>query len=278
MKKFVSSLLASAMIATSLTAVSSSAVGISSEIENSLSVSKTVLTSDLTADNGSVIPAGTVSISVSISNNSGFDSTMTKLELGDSYDVIVDKDSKPVINTGSAMGNSSVSSAENNNTVAVVSSSSIKNENDGLLFTLFANENNGDTDITVTDMEFSSIDESDSVTSISPYSSYYIIGDVNNDGRVNASDSSSVRNALYRCGKNRLTFLEVKSNLNEHFPKAVHYRCSDIWKDVDDDESNLSKTYLTTSAAEEILDYYAAISSGGDTSELSSFTGEKVYY
>lgn len=276
MKKLVSLIASTVLTVSSLTAVSSFAVN----NQNELSVSKTVLSSNVTADDGTVIPAGAVAINVNITDNCGFDSSMIKIDLGNNYDVINNAKDMPVLFIGSAMGESRVV-ASGDNTIAIVSASTSVTSNDGLLFTIFAYENETVTnnDITVIDSEFSVLAEEDLIPPCAVTSgASYVIGDVNESGSINSSDASQVLHAIsiheQSCDRNcvnpkMLPLEEAKLYQLFYFPNTTYgAEAADVFK--------VQK--ISEACADDILGYYSCISSGKNYSDYyMGHVGEKVY-
>jgi len=188
MKKFISTLSAIAVAATSLSAICVSAAD---NAENVLSTSTTVLTESITVD-GVVIPAGATAITVSISNNTGFDATTTKVELGSAYSIIESSSYRPVITSGSAVDDAAICAVDNDNAVTVSTLDSEKSYQDGALYTFYVNVDNtarGSNEISVNNVEFEA-------TRFDPSSYHY--GDLNNDGYITSVDASQVDYALER--------------------------------------------------------------------------------
>ena len=124
MKKLISAFVASVLSVSALSAVSAFAVETTSE--DNLSVSTKVLDEAITVDD-TVVSAGSVAITVNISDNSGFSSYSTKLELGSAYDIITDENNQPVVESGSVIGDSLVGSSCNDNVVVVSTASADEN-------------------------------------------------------------------------------------------------------------------------------------------------------
>ena len=265
MKKIMSILASAVLTVSSLSVISASAVE-----SNELSITKTPVTADTFADDGTVIPAGAVAINVNITNNSGFDSSMIKIELGDNYDIINNINENPALSVGSAMGESRVA-VSGNDTIAVVSASASETSADGLLFTVFAYENaTSDDDINVVDSEFSVCTEEDLVSPLATRAAKksYTIGDVDEDGYINSADASRVLRAISihedscdRNCKNKeiLPVKEAKDHMLFYFPKTTFGpEAADVF----------DKGKIIKKCADDILGYYSCISSGKNYSDL----------
>ena len=264
MKKIMSILASAVLTVSSLSVISASAVE-----SNELSITKTPVTADTFADDGTVIPAGAVAINVNITNNSGFDSSMIKIELGDNYDIINNINENPALSVGSAMGESRVA-VSGNDTIAVVSASASETSADGLLFTVFAYENaTSDDDINVVDSEFSVCTEEDLVSPLATRAAKksYTIGDVDEDGYINSADASRVLRAISihkdscdRNCKNKeiLPVKEAKDNMLFYFPNTTFGpEAADVFK----------SGKIRKECADDILGYYSCISSGKNYSD-----------
>lgn len=252
MKKFISLIASTVLTVSSLTAVSSFAVN----NQNELSVSKTVLSSDVTADDGTVIPAGAVAINVNIDNNTGFSYATTVLELGSSYDVITDENNSPIVSTGTLLEDSIYSTKENNNRVSFANASGDEKLGNGLLFTIYAYE-----DITSSDNGIVVFDTEEvlasSVSLTSSAEGYYICGDVDDDDFINASDSSTVLASLRRTGRDSIPYDIAKNVPSFYFPNASTVKAAYLWG-----VNNPKYRDVDAHTAEIILDYYASNSAG----------------
>lgn len=270
MKKLFSTLAASVMAVSALTAVSSSAVNATDD--NSLVVSTETLAAAITADNGTVIPAGAVAITVNISDNAGFCSSMTKLNLG-SADVIVDEEGAPVVDAGEALGESLICGSENNGIVAFATASADESTIDGEMFTFYAA--NVDS-VSIVNSEIAApVSSNNNISLLSAYSGIYIVGDVNNDTVITATDASAVLAALKKAGRTSIPFASVKALPTYYFPSIATARAAFIWDAYDTPDANM--TPLTSTTSTEILDYYAAQQTGGLYSG-SSHLGEAYPY
>lgn len=276
MKKFVSLIASTVLTVSSLTVVSASAVE-----SNKLSITATPVTSNIVADDGTVIPAGAVAINVNITDNCGFDSSMIKIDLGDNYDVINNVNDKPALSVGSAMGESRIA-VSGDDTIAAVSASASVNSNDGLLFTVFAYENetaNGN-NISVINSEFSLLTEEDLISpcAVVMSSDSYTIGDVDEDGYINSSDASKVLRAVSiheqscdrNCVNNKiLPVAEARQHMLFYFPNTTFGpEASDVFK----------SGRISEACADDILGYYSCISSGKNYSDYyMGNVGETIY-
>lgn len=265
MKKFVSTLMASVLAVSAFPIVSASAV----ETPNTLSVSTEILGESVTVDE-TVIPEGSVAVTVSVSNNRGFDASMTKLKLGKAYDVITNEKGIPVCDLGEAATNSLIAGSENNNVVAFSMACSDTNTSDGNLFTFYASADDSESlDITVIDSEYSSRSSRGKATK-SILSGYYKIGDVDNDSYVSAADASDVLHAIGLNGK-KLSVSVANQNLPYYFPSDKNIVCAESG------DPDLSGT-LTEADANDILLCYSCLSTGQDYKDFSDGHCLEIYY
>lgn len=266
MKKIISFIASTMMTASSLTAVSSFALN-AEETQNKLSVSKTVLSDDITTDNGTVIPAGVSAINVSISENTGFDSTMTKLELGNGYDIITDENGKPVISKGNVMEDSIIVPVSNENVIAVTSASADKTSDNGVMFTVFAYENpSADNSINIADskIESSNYTAQNFVMPLSMNEEIeYVIGDAYGDGVIDSVDASQVLHAIDLNNGVAMRVTLANLHIDTYLPYALCAEAAD---------TNKNKI-ISNEDAENILDYYGYLSSGKTQADYQKKTG-----
>lgn len=263
MKRLFSTLVASAMAVSVMTAVSASALNVNEK--NALSISTEVLSESVTTTDGSIIPAGIVAITVNIENNNGFKASTTKIELGEAYDVVNNSVDMAAITIGTVMGDSHVCAIENNNIIVVSSASASNNTNDGVMFTFYAVENNNSTDKNI---EFIDADGTENASVYATRYRYYI-GDVNQDNVINAVDSSDVLTAISRNNGKELSVSTANSNLSYYLPNALKAESADT-----------DKTGTIAQAdADDILLYYSCTQTGKDYEEYSDYyCGELVVY
>lgn len=252
MKKIISTLAASLMAVSTLTAVSAPALNV--KTDNTFAITTESLKTAITADDGTVIPAGATSVTVSISGNTGFTSKSVKLDVG-SADVIVDESGLPVVDSGAVIGDSVIGSAENNGTVVLVSASAEENTSDGDIFTFYVSDSSADVSVIEIDPQVKT--ENLATPFAIRYS--YLIGDVNGDKYVNAVDATSILSAIatYKNEKHSdaIPLNEVKNNLKKYFP----YNTPQFAETADCNEDTLVTPY----DAECVSNYYAAAATSG---------------
>ena len=249
LKKVCSSIISS-ILAVSAMPITLGAVA--AENDNILSVSTQVLTNGTVVDD-TVIPAGSVAISVSISNNAGFRAYSTKLELGSAYDIIVDENNYPVVDAGSAIGDSHIGSSSNDNIAVVSTASSNENCEDGEMFTIYATKDN-------TNMNtFISVCENNTEVYSPDYvinnNNYYKIGDIDDDWHINALDATGVLDAIEMTGTDRIYYSSAYSAPQFYFPGIASIKAAFIYADP------MSNPYapapITSDTADEILTFYS---------------------
>ena len=261
MKKTISAIVASVIAVSALTAVSASAINL--EEENVLSVSTETVASTMTID-GTEVPAGDVAITDNIDNNSGFNSSTTKIELGEAYNVITNSVDIATITIGTVMGDSHVCAIEKNNTIVIASASASDNVSDGAMFTFYAIENKNSSDKSI-----NFIDINNNVPTSNARSITYRIGDVNQDNTINASDSSDVLSAIALNGGKKINVSTANANLSYYFPNALRAESADTDK----------STYITQGDADDILLYYTCTQTGSNYADCSDYyCGEYVTY
>lgn len=241
MKKFVSTLMASVLAVSAFPIVSASAV----ETPNTLSVSTEILGESVTVDE-TVIPEGSVAVTVSVSNNDGFSSSTTKLDVN-AADVVTDENGRPVFVSGNVLDSSIVKSVEKDNVVAFVSASAEKTYDDGKMFTFFVSDNYSGVDII----------REEGNSHIRPALYAYRIGDVDDDGYIDAADASDVLGAIstFSGGKVdgvNLPISEVDAHLSTYFPRIRYAQAANTDKNL----------YINYRDAENILDCYGYLATG----------------
>ena len=257
MKKFISTLSAIAVAATSLSAMYVSAAD---NAENVLSTSTTVLTESITVD-GVVIPAGATAITVSISNNTGFDATTTKVELGSAYSIIESASYRPVITSGSAASDSAICAVDNDNVITVATVDSDISYNNGALYTFYVNVDNtarGGNEISVNNVvvEPTRLDNT-----------YYHYGDLNNDGYITSADASQVDYAIDQNGGSNLYVGFADNHRDVYFYNCDHAELADPTWD----------NYITSDDRDEIMFYYLCESSNVDYSSVAIYHCGEIF-
>lgn len=254
MKKIISSLVASGMLIATVAPSYASASSITPL--NELSVESSVLTEGITVD-GNYIPSGSLAVSVNISNNTGFTSFSTKVDLGSAYDVLLDNDNKPVVSVGSVIEDSLYSCSEKDNFLAFVTSSAVEADDNGEIFTFYVNkdENSNDASIALLDIANTtpiSIGENASI--MSGALGYYISGDFNDDDIIDGRDASACLSGLNKTGQSELPYSIAQLMPTYYFPNIYTIESAYIWSD--------KRNMTITNTAQVILNYYTATSVG----------------
>lgn len=259
MKKMISGVISGAIAISSLTTMLSNASSINKT--NILNISSKSINEDLVLEDGNVIPAGAVALTVNISNNEGFDSSATKLCIEDA-DYLVDKNGNPIILKGELLNNSIIAGAIKDNNIVVSSASAVEANSDGDMFTVFVSTS--PSDVVAFDISNSPICDNQNNTRSTRYT--YYIGDVNNDiSYIDAVDASQLLHALelYDSG-NQYAFLPVSyanANLSTYFPYLDFAEAADTNKNG----------YIESTDANNILAFYSYVAVGHTWDEAYSF-------
>ncbi|MBP5431977.1 hypothetical protein [Ruminococcus sp.] len=247
MKKAISTVSAILLAATSISALSTSAIEINSF--NDISFETNTVVEDMFV-NGVSVPAGYTAITVNISNNTGFSGSTTKFELGDAYSVLLDENDELVISVGDVLEDSIVHGATNENLVAIASACGEDETSDGELFTFYASKDllsNDDSIEIVDDFEDVSIVQNDIIMGSS--GNYYLKGDVNDDDYIDVVDACQVLAALSRCGQSELPYSVASLLPNYYFPNIYVIDAAYIWSDnrniTEDNTANIITAYYT---------------------------------
>ncbi len=264
MKKIISSLVASGMLIAAVAPSYASAINISPL--NELSVESSVLTEGITVD-GNYIPSGSLAVTVSINNNTGFDNSATTIELGDAYTVIDDSENIPVLTNQNVLEDFILTGSYDDDSIVVVSASAELTDANGKMFTFYLDVDENNTDRTI-----EIINKEESASVIPPinspnYTINFTYGDVNSDGIIDGRDATRALTAysiyLDECGTtepsamNDPTVTDVAFGLSPLVAagNVVHYFYSYIacpWA-----ADTTINGYINKKDAEDILKYYA---------------------
>ena len=226
MKKLISALSASILALSALPVVTASAVNVIDE--DILSVSAETLSESLTIDE-TVIPVGAVAVTVSVSDNSGFISTTAKLDYG-SFDVITNEKGIPAVVTGNATEGSLVTGSVNDGIGVFTTIGAKEYDGDGSLFT------------------------------------FYVNGDSNNDGYIDAVDSTITEVAIGENGGNKIRVADANADLRRFFVETTV--CAQTA------DANISGE-ITVTDANDISLYYACMAAHQDEEEaLQSYRNQ----
>lgn len=275
MKKIMMPILASAVLTvSSLSVISASAVE-----SNELSITAKPITSDIISDDGTVIPAGTIALTVNINNNCGFDSSATKLDVGMFADVVVNEFGRPVVNKGDVLDDFIIASALNNGTI-VISSASDNNTNvNGEMFTIYVADNYSGVNIEDITNEVISTEMGNTVTTLSTRYTY-CIGDVDNDGYINSSDSSHLLRAISLFKDSYPSKEFTVDFANDHISDYFSFvRCAEVADTNKDDK-------IRKADANNVLQFYTYVSAGHTreeayielSTEEDNYCGEQITF
>lgn len=276
MKKIISTFAAAMMAATPLASTVASAINV--PVPNEYTLSTSTVGSDIVVDDITV-PAGSLAVTVSISNNTGFSSSSINIAFGDAYAPITDENGLLVVESGNVIGDSCICGVANDELIVVATASGEDNLYDGDMFTFYVSSNTSSGAETLEIVNTESEDISTTMRKAAARTStggYYKIGDIDNDGRVDATDSSSVLRAVEINNGNKISIAEANSNLSYYFPSRPNMVCAQAANPlcpadddngdgyVDDDEldAGISKGYINKADADDILLYYSLISTG----------------
>lgn len=226
------------------------------------------LTSSITTDDGNVIPAGSVAVTLSIGGNTGFDSNTVTLGISDGYTVLTDSTGKPIVQKEALLTDSLASAAvsADGSTVCVASAAGSTCEENGELFTVYAtvdadNPNAGF--VTVNSVEAECIDEitftnqsadAEPLTIIRNSKIYYYGGDANNDNKVNSIDAALIRNVLSKTPTGELYVPTIKAD-----DSYLDYFETVVFAEQPDADGN---NYINDDDASVILEYAACAGVG----------------
>lgn len=150
-------------------------------------------------------------MTVSIANNTGFDASTTKLDIGDA-DVLVDADGRPIVSKEDLLEDSTVVSVTKDNFVAVSSILSSDANEDGEMFTIYLSSL--PSSVSVWNINNAAVDLSQG----NNRDDVFHIGDVNNNGYIDSVDASQVAYAVSLYTEGVLTVSIADGNLSYYFP------------------------------------------------------------
>lgn len=164
------------------------AMPVSAANTDAYSVSYETLTQQVVVEDGTVVPAGAVAVTVSVEGNTGFNNKTLALQVDDGYEVMVDQNGSPVTTLGKALKGFDAESAVSENKVCIASAAAFNTDTDGDLFTVYAIK----TDSAVAENAVAVITQpEEEVMPISLYAKGRI-GDVNNDSTINSVDAAEI--------------------------------------------------------------------------------------
>lgn len=255
------SIVSAAAILASIAAMPVSAAGI-----NAYSVSYETLTSAITTDDGSTVPAGAVAVTMSIDNNAGFDSNTMTLDFIDSCNVFTNDAGKPIVQKGKVLEGAMMGTAigDEENRICISAAMSDLCESNGSLFTVYIATNNT-CDIVekwtaegkaVSDAELNAFLNTGSSTFSRPGPGgfQYRAGDCNNNNEVDAKDAALILQAMEQTNGEDLIVSELWTDYLylTYFPSIL------VPEQADAD----GNTYINDYDSTVILDFSAAEGAG----------------
>lgn len=224
------------------------AVPVSAAQMNTYSVSYETLTEAIETKEGETIPAGAVAVTMSIANNTGFNSSILKLNVADGYSVISNNENKPLVQKGEVLAEANVAGATSlDGDTFCLAVASVENcAADGQMFTVYFEKNTDNADLDFVSIQSTQATIAKGEITIAPKVElcagtvvvYYYVGDTDNDESVNASDASNIYSAVHKNGgafcidESSLNFSSIKNNVKHYFPKAACYLAPDATEDL----------------------------------------------
>ncbi len=221
------SMVSAAVILASVVAMPVSAAEI-----NAYSVSYETLTTAITTEDGSTVPAGAVAVTMSINNNSGFDANTFKLNIKDGSAIMLNEEGTPIVDTGNVLNGAMIGAAENEGLLCVTAAMGQSNCANGELFTVYVTSTDSSvvniaemvsvqpenlTEITETEITLPGTAQTYSFIE-NGYICFYG-GDCNNDNQVNSVDASLIMQALN--GMNPMSLDVDNYNYANYFPSVI---------------------------------------------------------
>lgn len=231
--KKITSIASTVAILASFAALNVDAAG-----KNQYSVSYETLTQAVETSDGTVIPAGAVALTVSVSGNTGFNANTIKLDIDNGYSVVTDETGCPVVTSGSNFSNSIFGSAYREDTVCVTLATADLLRANGDILTIYFTAEDGVTSgfasLASVDAELGFISSSGTIQNPETagtnckvftgedghlYYGFYS-GDANNDDNVNSVDASLVLSAISNAPNNALPVISY--NFSYYFPEIIY--------------------------------------------------------
>lgn len=267
MNKF-KTIIASVLAVTSV----ASSVGIMANAEetDAVSISCEALTSAVTANDGTIIPAGSVAVEVSINNNTGFKASSLTFVMS-SAEALTNSNDVPVVDTGTVLGDSLVAAAKNDGKLVVSYSSADTLTSDGEMFTFYISAQSN-----VTFAETAAPTHTNRIQSRG-YTKYWVIGDVDGDLDIEVEDCTAVQEAVAKAGGRMVHVNDVDANLTYFFPNSPmpFAKCVD-----GNDDKRIMDSSVTASKSDayQILNYYSLTAAGLPYEVAGWHIGEELEY
>lgn len=222
---------------------------------NAYSISYETLTRVIETDSNATIPAGAVAVTMSVKNNTGFDSNTLALKLDEDYQFLTDTEGNPIVTLGNVLNgfDSASSVSVNNNKVCIAVASASESTTDGELFTVYCVSSS-------TDKKVQSKAE---IASIVPPCTkeplrtipdgWYMVGDVDNSEVVNSIDAARILTALSNANVSYIYVnASYKQNVSNYFNNPVpYYKAPDAIDDycIDDLDATAILSYAANIGA-----------------------------
>lgn len=285
MKKIIAKLVASVL---AVSAIPAASVANASE-SNDLQVSYEKLTEEITVDD-IVIAAGSYAVTISVSNSSGFSAASVKMEIPEGY-APIKNDNTIVTGIGTVLDEAIVCGVNNENTVVISTASAYGTKDNGELFTFYVEDIDSaeilSIEINSADFFVPTFTEAKTYGANSVTSGYYKIGDVTNDGYIDAVDASNVLAAIRINNNSKLPVATANKNLHYYFPDCSNIVCAQaadpLSPDLDDptQASALANSNISSADADDILLFYslASVDRVYDyPNQSDGFCGRVMYY
>ena len=231
---------------------------------NDCSITYTTLTEAVTTTTGESIPAGSVAVTMSIQNNSGFTDNMFLFNLEHGCNVICDNDNKPIIESQSVLDNFLVAGSVTGDKLCVAVASAEEAREDGELLTFYCTTafNVSSNPVSIGVMNNAVLNIGGSVYSPLVNQHYVQFGDVNGDGLINSSDASITMIAIANNNDDPINVNALyysPQDITQYYPPACYnanadcYLCSDVL--ISDPDAPIR--FVDNDDAYEILSYAA---------------------
>lgn len=237
---------------------------------NVYSISYETLTAAVTTADGDVVPAGSVAVTVSIDENTGFTSNTLTLDVAGA-DVLADTEGKPIVQNGTVLAGALTGSAVVGDAVCVTTASADACSADGALFTIFLAAGSEADEVSIAESAENSATSLASVPapiSVNDYVvDYYTVGDADGSEVADATDASLILLAIKEYGSS-MTVEYVAANKSTTFPNAETADAPDANEDG----------RIASADAQDILDYAALVGAENEIPEGMVVGAPRLYF
>lgn len=266
------------------TIASMAAMPASAKKVNDYNLSYETLTESVTTTDGNIIPAGSVAITMSISENTGFTANTFKLNVDDKFSVIMDDNDQPIIEKQTVLCDALIGVAENDGLVCVTAAAGQSCDLNGDLFTIYAaTTNSSETECAeIANIQSENISASAALSMLHAGGTNSIIedgymcyfgGDCNNDNVVNSVDASLIMMALKNVTPKILNASTY--TYSNYFPSVIHRNQPDA--NGDGYITHFNTGNPEDSDAQTILSFSASAGAGNEYTGYGSATvGQKI--